>query len=190
MELEFQLSIPSKISTVKQVYQTRKIAKKKEEIRSILWYYLITTKNKPKQKGANPSMAYSITDTYKMKREILNFARNFSGVLSAPNAKFFADMTYGILASQSCLLTKISHALQEKTKKAYTVDRLSDHLKGGINVKAMSAYLNYVRKTVHFLYYRISYGIAEIIKYARVGIYDWFKPKRTDQKQLRFRLSA
>lgn len=51
--------------------------KKKEEIRYILWYYLITTKNKTKQKGANPSMAYSNTDTYKMKREILNFARNF-----------------------------------------------------------------------------------------------------------------
>lgn len=273
-------------------------------------------------------------------------------------------MTYGILASQSCLLTKIAHALQEKTKKAYTVDRLSDHLKDGINDKAMAAYLNDVRKmvpsepvvhiddsdvikpdgyhfealgtvrdgsksttkkcvyakgyyiteacvltdsnhpasiysrihsshekgftsvnhitfeaidrsvkllknatfvmdrgyddnkiskklwgleqdfvirltqkrklffhrkwvhstklcaerkgkvkmtrkaaantllksvldaarsikdTVHFLYYRISYGIAEILKYARVGIRDWFKPKRTDQNQLRFRLSA
>ena len=47
-----------------------------------------------------------------------------------------------------------------------------------------------IKGTVHFLYYRISYGIAEILKYARVGIYDWFKPKRTDQNQLRFRLSA
>ena len=93
-------------------------------------------------------MAYSNTDTYKMKREILNFARNFSGGLSAADAKFFADMTYGILASQSCLLTKIAHALQEKTKKAYTVDRLSDHLKDGVNVNAMDAYLNYVRKMV------------------------------------------
>ena len=57
-------------------------------------------------------------------------------------------MTYGILASQSCLLTKIAHALQEKTKKAYTVDRLSDHLKDGVNAKAVSVYLNYVRKMV------------------------------------------
>lgn len=93
-------------------------------------------------------MAHSITDTYKMKREILNFARIFSSGLSAPDAKFFADMTYGILASQSCLLTKIAHALQEKTKKAYTVDRLSNHLKDGINDKAMATYLNYVRKMV------------------------------------------
>lgn len=93
-------------------------------------------------------MTHSITDTYKMKREILNFARIFSSGLSAPDAKFFADMTYGILASQSCLLTKIAHALQEKTKKAYTVDRLSNHLKDGINDKAMATYLNYVRKMV------------------------------------------
>lgn len=93
-------------------------------------------------------MAHSITDTYKMKREILNFARIFSSGLSAPDAKFFADMTYGILASQNCLLTKIAHALQEKTKKAYTVDRLSNHLKDGINDKAMATYLNYVRKMV------------------------------------------
>lgn len=40
-------------------------------------------------------MAYSNTDTYKMKREILNFTRNFSSGLSAPDVKFFADMTYG-----------------------------------------------------------------------------------------------
>ena len=66
-------------------------------------------------------MAYSNTDTYKMKREILNFARNFSGGLSAPDVKFFADMTYGILASQGWLLAKIAHALQEETKKAYGV---------------------------------------------------------------------
>ena len=66
-------------------------------------------------------MAYSNTDTYKMKREILNFTRNFSSGLSAPDVKFFADMTYGILASQSWLLAKIAHALQEETKKAYGV---------------------------------------------------------------------
>ena len=46
------------------------------------------------------------------------------------------------------MLTKIAPALQEKTKKAYTVDRLSDHLKDGVNAKAMAAYLNYVRKMV------------------------------------------
>lgn len=91
-------------------------------------------------------MAYSITDTYKMKREIINFSKIFSEHLSAPNAKFFADMTYGLLASQSCLLSRISQSLQEDEKKIYTVDRLSDHLKKGINPVALASYLNYVRK--------------------------------------------
>ena len=44
-------------------------------------------------------MANSITDTYKMKREILNFSKKFSVHLSSPEAKFTADMTYGIVTS-------------------------------------------------------------------------------------------
>ena len=46
------------------------------------------------------------------------------------------------------MLTKIARALQEKTKKAYTVDRLSGHLKDGVDAKAVAVYLNYVRKMV------------------------------------------
>lgn len=91
-------------------------------------------------------MAYSITDTYKMKREIINFTKKFSVGLSYPDKRFFADMTYGILASQSCLLTRISQTLQEDEKKIYTVDRLSDHLMNGINPLAQVSYLQYVRK--------------------------------------------
>lgn len=91
-------------------------------------------------------MTYSITDTYKMKREIINFTKKFSVGLSYPDKRFFADMTYGILASQSCLLTRISQTLQEDEKKIYTVDRLSDHLMDGINPLAQASYLQYVRK--------------------------------------------
>ena len=36
-------------------------------------------------------MAHLIIDTYKMKWKILNFARNFSGDLSASDAKFFVE---------------------------------------------------------------------------------------------------
>ncbi|MGM9549161.1 MAG: hypothetical protein ACI3V5_04890 [Faecousia sp.] len=90
-------------------------------------------------------MAYSITDTYKMKREILNFSKKFSTHLSSPEAKFTADMTYGIVASKSCLLTLISQRLQENTKKRYTVDRLSDHLARGIPKEALTDYLRYIR---------------------------------------------
>lgn len=90
-------------------------------------------------------MANSITDTYKMKREILNFSKKFSTRLSSPEAKFTADMTYGIVASKSCLLTQISQRLQENTKKRYTVDRLSDHLAHGIPEETLTDYLGYIR---------------------------------------------
>ena len=90
-------------------------------------------------------MANSITDTYKMKREILNFSKKFSAQLSSPEAKFTADMTYGIVASKSCLLTQISQRLQENTKKRYTVDRLSDHLAHGIPEETLTDYLGYIR---------------------------------------------
>ena len=73
----------------------KNLRKKGEEIRSKLWYNWITTKQQTKQKGANPSMSYSTTDTYKMKQEILNYSKKFSGRLSAPEAKFNADMLWG-----------------------------------------------------------------------------------------------
>ena len=95
-------------------------------------------------------MTYSITDTYKMNREILNFSKKFSTRLSSPNAQFTADMTYGIVASKSCLLTQISQRLQENTKKRYTVDRLSDHLARGIPQEALTDYLRYIRSITPF----------------------------------------
>lgn len=93
-------------------------------------------------------MDYSTIDTYKMKREIINFSKKFSGRLSSPEAKFLADMTYGIVSSKSCLLTQISQRLQEDTKKRYTVDRLSDHLSHGTPQKVLADYLQYVRRIV------------------------------------------
>ena len=91
-------------------------------------------------------MGYSTTDTYKMKREIVNFSKKISRGLSRAERKFTADMLYGIVASQSCLLTKISQRLQENTKKRYTVDRLSDHLAKGVPEEALKTYLQYVQK--------------------------------------------
>ena len=91
-------------------------------------------------------MRHSTTETYQMKREIIHFSKKISDRLSAPDAKFIADMTYGIVASQSCLLTQIAQRLQEDTKKIYTVDRLSDHLAKGLPSDALKEYLHCVRR--------------------------------------------
>ena len=86
--------------------------------------------------------------TYQMKREILNFLNKISAKLSKPERKFYADMTYGMLAAKSCLLTDISDQLHETSKKVNIVDRLRKHLEKGISKKAWISYLQMVRKMV------------------------------------------
>lgn len=93
-------------------------------------------------------MLNSTTNTYTLKREILSFSNKISRKLSKPDRKFTADMTYGILASNSCLLTDVVDKLHEDTKKVNSVERLTRHLNKGIPKSALSSYLNTIRKWV------------------------------------------
>lgn len=68
------------------------------------------------------------TITYQMKRDIINFSKKISKNSSKPQIKFTTDMIYGILKSKDVLLSSIADALQEKTKKLNTINRLSDNL--------------------------------------------------------------
>ena len=86
-------------------------------------------------------MNHFTSNTYQLKRKILNFAGKLSRKLTKPNRKFTADMTYGILASQSCLLTDIADQLHEPSKKVNVVERLSRHLEKGTSPLAAAAYL-------------------------------------------------
>ena len=76
-------------------------------------------------------MLNSTTNTYTLKREILTFSNKISRKLSKPDKKFTADMTYGILASKSCLLTDIVDQLHEDTKKINFVEGFTRHLDKG-----------------------------------------------------------
>ena len=77
-------------------------------------------------------MANFTSNTYQMKREILTFSKKISRHLSKTDRKFTADMTYGILASSSCLLTDIVDQLHESSKKVNSVERLATVYKGNI----------------------------------------------------------
>lgn len=70
-------------------------------------------------------MLHSTTNTYTLKREILSFSNKISHKLSKPDRKFTADMTYGMLASGSCLLTDIADQLHEDSKKVNSVECLT-----------------------------------------------------------------
>ena len=93
-------------------------------------------------------MLNSTTNTYTLKRKILNFSNKISKHLSKPDKKFSADMIYGMLASKSCMLTDIVEQLHENTKKINSVERLSRHLEKGISQKATVSYLQTIKKWV------------------------------------------
>ncbi len=93
-------------------------------------------------------MLNSTSNTYTLKREILYFSNKISHKLSKQNRKFNADITYGILASGSCLLTDIVDQLHDDSKKVNSVERLTRHLNQGIPKLALHSYLHTVRKWV------------------------------------------
>jgi hypothetical protein len=93
-------------------------------------------------------MLNSTTNTYTLKREILSFSNKISRKLSKPDRKFTADMTYGMLASGSCLLTDVVDQLHEDSKKVNSVERLTRHLNKGTPKQALLSYLQTVRKWV------------------------------------------
>ena len=86
------------------------------------------------------------SNTYQMKREILSFSNKISKHLSKPDKKFSADMTYGMLAAGSCLLTDVVEQLHEDTKKVNSVERLTRHLNNGTSSTALKSYLTTIRK--------------------------------------------
>ena len=88
------------------------------------------------------------SNTYQMKREIVNFSNKISHSLSKLDRKFSADITYGMLASQSCLLTDVADQLHEDSKKINTVERLTRHLSNGTPIPALRSYLSLIRKWV------------------------------------------
>ena len=91
-------------------------------------------------------MLNSTSNTYQLKRDILTFSNKISRKLSKPEKKFTADMVYGMLASESCLLTDIVDQLHEDTKKVNSVERLTRHLNKGIPLAAQKSYFSTIRK--------------------------------------------
>ena len=68
------------------------------------------------------------TNTYEMKREILNFSEKISKNLNKSENKFIKDIEYGIAASGSSLISNISRSLNEDIKLKNTIERLCDNL--------------------------------------------------------------
>ncbi|MFR3730186.1 hypothetical protein [Lacrimispora sp.] len=77
-------------------------------------------------------MVHFTSNTYTLKREILNFLNKISRGLSKSIRKFTADITYGMLAAKSCLLTDIVDQLHENSKKINSDEKNDTRTKSGV----------------------------------------------------------
>ena len=84
------------------------------------------------------------TNTYEMKREILNFSEKIAKKLSKSEKKFIQDIEYGIAASGSCLISDISRSLNENIKLKNTIERLCDNLNSFDDAETL--YNNYIEE--------------------------------------------
>lgn len=85
-------------------------------------------------------MSYFTTNTYQLKREIVNFSKKICKNSNKPTSKFVTDMLYGISKSKDIILSSISEALDENISKINTIDRLSNNLSLDLDE---SIFLNY-----------------------------------------------
>ena len=82
------------------------------------------------------------TNTYEMKRDIVNFSQKLCTDSSKPESKFVTDMLYGIFKSKDILLSSIAEALDENIKKRNTIERLSDNLNNDLSTSIDDNYCN------------------------------------------------
>lgn len=91
------------------------------------------------------------TNTYEMKREILNFSKKVSEGVNKATTKFVMDMQYGLAKGGSCLIPNIARSLDENIKLNYTIDRLCDNLSNMYQEEKeiiWNNYLNEVSKNI------------------------------------------
>ena len=91
------------------------------------------------------------TNTYEMKREILNFSKKVSEGVNKATTKFVMDMQYGLAKGGSCLISNIARSLDENIKLNYTIDRLCDNLSNMYQEEKeiiWNNYLNEVNKNI------------------------------------------
>jgi len=73
-------------------------------------------------------MNHYTTDTYEIKREIVNFSKKMSKGLKKPQKNFLLDFQFGIASSKSLLISEIARSLKEDIKLNHTIERLCDRL--------------------------------------------------------------
>lgn len=96
--------------------------------------------------GFSPMLDYTKI-TYQIKEKVLNFSAKISKSTSKPFQKFIFQMFYGMLESNSVLLSDIARALKEKIALIKVINRISRNLNNFIDGKLI--WDNYIHQIKH-----------------------------------------
>ncbi|WP_244834428.1 transposase [Clostridium sp. BJN0001] len=88
------------------------------------------------------------TNTYEIKRKIINFTEKITDEVGQVERKFIQDTIYGICKSKSILLSDISDSLMESINKVNTVERLSNNLMKNISDSVTVNYKKQLLKSI------------------------------------------
>ncbi|WP_041607575.1 hypothetical protein [Halobacteroides halobius] len=87
---------------------------------------------------------------YQLKRKLSTFSDKITKNLSKPKSKFIFQILYGLLESQSILLSEISRALKEDITLKKVIDRLSRNCKNfDQRSTVMNNYINSVKTCIN-----------------------------------------
>ena len=87
-------------------------------------------------------MSHFTTETYRAKREVINFSKTLAPDDNRTEQRFVSDMIYGLLRSGSVTLKDIGAALNEDIRIINTIDRLSQHLSKPLSKQIAMNYTN------------------------------------------------
>ena len=73
-------------------------------------------------------MNFFTTNTYEIKRGIVNFTNKVTSGFNKTRIKFVMDIFYGLANSNSCLISEMARSLNENIKLSYTIERLCDNI--------------------------------------------------------------
>ncbi len=86
---------------------------------------------------------------YQLKRKLSTFSNKITKNLSKPKSKFVFQVLYGLLESQTVLLSEIARSLKEDITLKKVIDRLSRNFKNFKNEqKVMDNYINSIKSCI------------------------------------------
>lgn len=86
------------------------------------------------------------SNSYEMKRDIVNFSKKISKGVNKPTSKFVMDMQFGLAKGGSCLISEIARRLDEDIKINYTIERLCDNLSNMYEDESNIIWNNYLKE--------------------------------------------